>query len=91
MLKILIWNDTKEFIDSLKDKHKLQIAKRIKKLAENPKPIKSKLLEGFDPLRRLRAGVYRIVYFVKDNVINVVLIDRRNDNKVYKKLIRKFK
>ena len=91
MIRILIWDDAKEFIDTLQNKHKRQVAKKIKELSENPNPIKSKLLEGFNPLRRLRSGMYRIVYFVKDDVLNIILVDKRNDNKIYRKLIRKFR
>ena len=89
MLRIDIWPEAQDFIKTLSRKHKRQISARIYKLAEDPLPSQSKLLQGF-PLRRLRAGIYRIVYFVDGNVLKVPLIDHRNDDRIYRRLRQQF-
>ena len=89
MLKIDIWPEAQEFLDSLAAKHKRQISAKIFTLAKDPLPPPSKVLAGFS-LRRLRSGDYRIVYFIEGNVLKIVLIDRRNDDRIYRRLGRLF-
>ncbi len=86
MLRIEIWPDAKHFILSLPTKHKRQVSAKIFALAGNPTLPPSKQLEGFPMLRRLRSGDYRIVYFVDGEFLKVPLIDRKNDDRVYRRL-----
>ncbi len=86
MLEIDVWPPAKEFIESISSKHARQVIKRIERLAADPAPLQSKLLEGYAPLRRLRSGNYRVIYFVRQNILNVPLVDKRNDDKVYRRL-----
>ena len=90
MLEIDIWPEAKEFLGSLPAKHRRQIASKLFSLAEKPFPARSKQLEGFPPFRRLRSGTYRIVYFVEGNILNVPLINARNDDKIYRRLKKIF-
>jgi mRNA-degrading endonuclease RelE of RelBE toxin-antitoxin system len=91
MLEIDVWPPAEHFIAGLESKFAEQIVRKIEQLAVNPRPPKSKVLEGYAPLRRLRSGDYRIVYFVDGNVLKVPLIDKRGDDKVYRSLAKKFK
>lgn len=53
-----------------------RISKAIDALAENPKPVGSKKLEGQrEALWRIRVGDYRVIYLVED-VIKIVEIRR---------------
>lgn len=90
MLKIDIWPQARDFIESLQSKNRRQIVERIFSLAENPYPIRAKLLEGFSPLRRFPGGDYRIIYFVDGSILKVSVVDKRGDDKVYRKLKRMF-
>ncbi|MBI5458084.1 type II toxin-antitoxin system RelE/ParE family toxin [Candidatus Kaiserbacteria bacterium] len=90
MLRIDIWPEAQAFLETLAAKHKRQISAKVFALAENPMPPHSKLLEGF-PLRRFPSGEYRIVYFIDGNILKVVLIDRRNDDRIYRRLKQLFK
>lgn len=90
MLRIDIWPEAKVYLEGLSAKHKRQVVGKIFFLAENPLPPRSKLLEGFAPLRRLRSGDHRIVYFAKDDTLLVPLIDKRGDDRVYRRLKRLF-
>lgn len=91
MLKIDIWPEAQNFIETRTVKHRRQISAKIFLLAENPAPPSSKLLEGYAPLRRFRSGNYRIIYFVDGGILKVPLIDKRGDDKIYRAVTRKFK
>ena len=58
-----------------------RIGKKIDELTKNPRPPEAKALTGSEGLLRIRAGDYRIVYTVKDQVliILVVRIGHRRD------------
>lgn len=90
MLRIDIWPEARAFLETLAAKHKRQVSAKIFALAENPMPPRSKLLEGF-PFRRFPSGEYRIVYFVDDTTLKVVLVDRRNDDRIYRRLKQMFR
>ena len=91
MLVIDIWPPAKAFIESLSGKHACQLIAKIERLAGNPILPQSKILEGYAPLRRLRSGDYRIIYFIDGNVLKVPLVDKRGDDKVYRRIAQKFK
>ena len=90
MRKIDVWPEARDFIAALPVKHARQVVRKLEELARHPHPPTSKLLEGYPLLRRLRAGDYRIIYFDTAAVLSVPLIDRRNDDKVYKRLKQMF-
>jgi hypothetical protein len=48
------------FLRKIPAKHARQIMEKIERLAEDPKSIPSKQLEGFPTLRRARSGEYRM-------------------------------
>ena len=90
MLKIDVWNTAEPFLKNLTGKSARQVARRIEQLAENPTPPKSKMLEGFASLRRLRSGDFRIIYFVRSDTLNIVIVDHRNDDRIYRRLKQLF-
>lgn len=86
MLGIDVSDQARKFLGTVPEKHEHQLIARIELLAENPLPPRSKLLVGYAPLRRLRSGDYRIIYFVEGEVLKIPLIDKRGDDKVYRRL-----
>jgi mRNA interferase RelE/StbE len=66
--------------------HRGRIAKRIDRLAGNPRPQGVEKLAGAENLYRVRAGDYRIIYQIQDDalLVLVVRIGRRGD--VYRHL-----
>ena len=90
MIDISISDDAQKFLRTLNDKHARQLIAKIELLARNPKSHRGKLLEGFAPLCRLRSGDYRIIYVVDGEVLKVPLIDRRNDDRIYRRLKKIF-
>jgi mRNA interferase RelE/StbE len=60
------------------------IIKTLKSLESNPRPFGCIKLSGSKDTYRIREGVYRIIYTIKDEIltVEVVKIDHRKD--VYK-------
>ena len=67
-----------------------QIAKKVLSLNIDPLPNDSKQLKGYSNLYRVDSGEYRIVYRFKpkEDLVEVILVGKRNDDDVYKKLSR---
>ena len=91
MLRIDIWPEARDCLESLPGKYRRQISAKIFSLAADPLLPRSKLLEGHAPFRRYRSGDYRIVYFVDKDVLKVPLIDKRGDDRVYRRLKQMFR
>ena len=87
MLKINFAKRTDNFLKKLPIKQAKQLAKKIMELRENPAPNDAKKLIN-NPYLRTDFGEYRIIYFVKKETLHIVLIGKRNDGEIYKKLRR---
>ena len=88
MLKLDLTNDAKKFIEQLDAKPFRQIFKKILALLDDPEPQDTKALSGY-PYRRADVGEFRIIYRFEQEVLLVILIGKRNDDEVYRKLGRK--
>ncbi len=67
-----------------------QIAKKVLALNVDPLPGDSEHLSGYQGYYRVDRGEYRIVYrFSPDeDLVEVILVGKRNDDDVYKRLKR---
>lgn len=88
MRQINLSRDAEKFLPRLPLKHGRQIAQALLRLQEDPAPHDSQPLRGYSFLR-LDVGEYRIIYEITSDFINVLLIGKRNDGEIYKKLKRK--
>ncbi|MBC6476299.1 MAG: type II toxin-antitoxin system RelE/ParE family toxin [Hormoscilla sp. GM102CHS1] len=79
-----------DFLQGLQPKIVAQIAKKILALNMDPLPADSKKLAGYSDLYRVSIGEYRIVYrfLVDEDLVEVILVGKRNDDEVYKQLKR---
>lgn len=79
-----------DFLHGLQPKIVAQIAKKILALSVDPFPADSKKLAGYSDLYRVSIGEYRIVYrfLVDEDLVEVILVGKRNDDEVYKQLKR---
>ncbi len=79
-----------DFLKGLQPKIAAQIAKKVLALNIDPLPPDSKELIGYSGYYRVDSGEYRIVYLFNpsDDLIEVVLVGKRNDDEVYKQLKR---
>jgi mRNA interferase RelE/StbE len=72
------------FLDTLPPKQYRQVVRKIIMLMADPKPSDAERLRGFDS-SRVTAGDYRIVFDVRDGVLRVLAIGKRNDDEVYRR------
>ncbi|NWF60663.1 MAG: type II toxin-antitoxin system RelE/ParE family toxin [Fischerella sp.] len=79
-----------DFLNGLQPKIAAQIAKKVLSLNVDPLPSDSKQLSGYPSYYRVDSGEYRIVYrFIpEDDLVEVILVGKRNDDDIYKKLTR---
>lgn len=88
MLKLDMTNDSIAFLNVLPGKQFKQIVSMVFDLLKNPFPQDSRILNDY-PYRRVDFGEYRVVYQVNDESLQILVIGKRNDDEVYKKLARK--
>jgi mRNA interferase RelE/StbE len=79
-----------DFIKGLQPKIAAQIAKKVMLLNVDPFPADYKELAGYAGYYRVDSGEYRIVYRfdVDADLVEVILVGKRNDDEVYKQLKR---
>jgi len=79
-----------DFLNGLQPKIAAQIAKKVLALNVDPLPADSEQLSGHQGYYRVDSGEYRIVYrFSPDeDLVEVILVGKRNDDDVYKRLKR---
>jgi mRNA interferase RelE/StbE len=77
-----------DFLKGLQPKIAAQIAKKVFALNVDPLPTDSKSLKGYPEFYRVDSGEYRIVYRfdAEADVIQILLVGKRNDDEVYKQL-----
>lgn len=70
-------------LDAIPAKHRDQILDRIRRLGENPHPLRSKKMEGKtaegEPYYREVSGGYRIFYIVRGSAVIVIDVSDRKD------------
>lgn len=71
--EIVIAEQLEKRLSKLPKKDKEKILEEIDSLAHNPRPKECKKLQGNQkpPLFRVRSGVYRIIYSIRDDVLIV--------------------
>ncbi len=62
-----------------------RIISEINSLAEDPRPAGAVKLKGSDNLYRIRAGNYRIIYAVADDLLIVLVIEIGHRREIYRK------
>jgi mRNA interferase RelE/StbE len=87
MLKINFSRVSLKFLKSLPSKQKHQCALKIQDLRKNPTSQDVKKLKGV-PYFRCACGEYRIIFDIQNETLQIILIEKRNDGRVYKKMNR---
>ena len=73
------------FLDTLPPKQYRQVTRKIIMLMANPQSADAERLKGYD-YSRVTVGEYRIIFDVRESVLRVVAIGKRNDGEVYRRL-----
>jgi mRNA interferase RelE/StbE len=85
MKRIELSREAASFLKGLPAKHARQVAEKLDLLAKE-EAAPSEMLKGYAPMRRLRAGEYRIIFVAEADFVQVRLIGKRNDDEIYKAL-----
>ena len=56
----------------------------VRALAENPRPARCKKIAGEENLYRIRVGIYRVLYRIKDELLVVVVVRARHRRDAYR-------
>jgi mRNA interferase RelE/StbE len=80
---VLIKRSAAKELEALPLKDRRRIARRVRALAENPRPPGSEKLTGLE-LYRIRQGDYRVLYEVVDAAETVTVIGIGNRRDVYR-------
>ena len=62
--------------------------RKIVGFAEAPELVPAEALRGYLGMMRLKAGEYRVIFSIIGELMQIRLIDRRNDDEIYKALRR---
>ncbi len=89
MLNVNLSRQASKFLKKLPAKQARQIATKIMELRANPNVHDSIQLKGYPEYRRTDIGEYRIIYNVDNDILNIFVIGKRNDDEVYKIFQRK--
>ena len=75
----------------LPKKHLRQVLTAIVELTHDPQPHDAKPLTGdkYKGFWRKTVGEYRIIYRFDDDLIDIMVVGKRNDDEVYKQMDRK--
>ena len=76
------------YLKTLQTKFRKQITKKINALAGNPFPPSSRVVRckmgGDCRVHRIRSGVYRVLYSVRENPSEIVILDIGHRKDVYR-------
>ncbi len=89
MYKLLIERRSLDFLETLKKqkKHYVQIASKLLSLSKDPYPQDCKKIKGERrEFLRVDVGEFRIVYSIEGDTIKIILIGKRGDDEVYRRL-----
>ncbi len=89
MHSLKLTKDAYDFIKGLDPKQFKQVMSKVLFLLSNSMPTDASVLKGYDDLYRVDQGEFRIVYRFTDKSVTVLVVGKRNDDEVYKKLSRK--
>jgi mRNA interferase RelE/StbE len=76
----------KKALAKIPNPHRGRIAKRIDRLADDPRPADAKKLSANASLYRVRVGDYRIIYQVEDDALLVLVVRIGTRGDVYRHL-----
>mgnify|MGYP006292894973 CR=1 FL=1 len=87
---LIIHPDAEADLAALQEKHRRQVDRRIQGLAGEPRPVGARPLKGAKAqkraLWRIRSGVYRIIYQIRDAELIVLGVRVGSRKNIYREL-----
>lgn len=83
---VLLSRTAEKFLKKVPGKILITMNEKIEALEKEPYPYYSQQLVGHKGLFKIRVGEYRIIYTVKNELLQVLIIDVEHRSKVYKSL-----
>jgi len=84
MYEIVYDRKVPRVLDKIPQDDVRKIREEIHRLKENPRPHGCKKLKGMTGLYRLRSGDYRIVYFIEENKVKILIVSVKHRKDVYR-------
>jgi mRNA interferase RelE/StbE len=84
MYKVVINKKILKSLDDVQPAYILKIKEAVNNLAENPRPHGCKRLISIGDTYRIRVGIYRIIYTIKDEILTVNVIKIGHRSSAYK-------
>ena len=88
MRAIKFTRDSLKFAKNLETKQARQVYEKALALTQDPRPQSATELRGYKGCLRLKVGSFRIIYRVPPEAIEILIIDNRGDDEVYRHLDR---
>jgi mRNA interferase RelE/StbE len=82
--KVILSGKVQKSIQSIPNDYLVKIHKNLSSLSLNPRPFGCTKLTGTENAYRIRAGVYRILYTIEDEILTVRIIKIDHRSGVYK-------
>jgi len=67
---------------------RVRIARKIDALADNPRPPGVEEMKGTEDLWRIRAGDYRVIYSIQDDILLILVVHLGHRREVYRDRVR---
>ena len=84
MYSVIVGNSAEKMLDKIPSDYYQLVVKHLLDLEQNPRPHGCKKLTGTENTYRVRVGVYRIIYTIKDEILTVEVIKIGHRCNVYK-------
>ena len=85
MLPLSLSRASVRFLDTLPPKQYRQVTRKTIMLMANPQPADAERLKGYE-YSRVTVGEYRVIFDLRDGLLRIVAIGKRNDDEVYRRL-----
>ena len=84
MYRIQFKSSAAQQLDRLDGAVRVHVDRKVDELAENPRPAGAKKLKGSSELWRVRAGDYRVIYSIQDDVLLILVVKIGHRGDVYR-------
>ena len=83
MYKVVLKKSAEKDLTTINPVYYNSVSAHLEGLAENPRPFGCVKLAGFVNHYRIRVGVFRIIYSIKDDILTVEVIKIGHRSNVY--------